>query len=87
MNRDVELGKAIARHNKASGRWMIPYRDFVREWANRLDFSRFDTGDDLLGDTMRHEALLLAIHGYGQAGGVMSFLSIPENEEEEDDEE
>ena len=72
-NKDVEVGKAIYQDMKVSGRWMMSYQDFVREWQAHVDQHR--------EPTKLYEALLLAIHGYGEAGGVMSFLSVPWDED------
>jgi hypothetical protein len=79
-NRDVALGKEIFHAMKADGKCMLPYRDFVKKWEHLIDWDRFDYED---GETDMHEALLLAVHGFGEAGGAMSFLCVPADDNEE----
>ncbi len=75
FNRDVEVGKEIFRSMKSGGKWMLHKIAIGKQWELLIDWDRFDYED---GETDMHEALLLAVHGFGEAGGAMSFLSIPE---------
>ena len=64
---------------------MLPYRDFVKKWEHLIDWDRFDYED---GETDMHEALLLAVHGFGSdwshailwgfvtIAGIMSVLAM-----------
>jgi hypothetical protein len=69
MNKYVKIGREINQTNKDDGRWMLPYRDFVRMWQERISNDHFGN------DTEKYEAFLLAIHGYD---GTISFLSAPD---------
>jgi hypothetical protein len=68
----VQIGREIYQSIQDTGRWALPYRDFVALWQQRTNFESFEN------DTEKYEALLLAVHGYSTAGGAMMYLSIEE---------
>jgi hypothetical protein len=68
----VQIGREIYQSIRDTGRWALPYRDFVAQWQQRTNSESFEN------DTEKYEAFLLAVHGYDTAGGAMMYLSIEE---------